>query len=74
MCLDRVLSFKHRRKVSRDNTVKNKQMTLQLLPDETRPTDSGVQVEVQEDLDARLSVQYQRQTIPHRKHRNARPS
>ena len=59
-----ILCFKHRRKVSRDNTVKYNRRTLQLLPDGTRPTYAGVQVEVQEDLDGRLLVQYQGQTIP----------
>ena len=38
VCLDRILCFKHRRKVSRDNTVKYKRRTLQLLPGRTRPT------------------------------------
>ena len=59
-----ILCFKHRRKVSRDNTVKYNRRTLQLLPDGTRPTYAGVQVEVQEDLDGRLLVQCQGQTIP----------
>ena len=62
--LDQILCFKHRRKVSRDNTVKYNRRTLQLLPDGTRPTYAGVQVEVQEDLDGRHLVQCQRQTIP----------
>ena len=62
--LDRILCFKHRRKVSRDNTVKYKRRTLQLLPGITRPTYAGVQVEVQEDLDGQLLVQYQGQTVP----------
>ena len=62
--LDQILCFKHRRKVSRDNTVKYNRRTLQLLPDGTRPTYAGVQVEVQEDLDGRLLVQCQGQTIP----------
>ena len=61
--LDQILCFKHRRKVSRDNTVKYKGCTLQLLPDETRPTYAGVHVEIQEDLDGWLLVQYQRETI-----------
>ena len=63
--LDGILCFKHRRKVSRDNTVKYNLRTLQLLPDGTRPTYAGVQVEVQEDLDGRLLVQYQGQTYPY---------
>ena len=62
--LDRILCFKHRRKVSRDNTVKYKRRTLQLLPGITRPTYAGVQVEVQKDLDGQLLMQYQGQTIP----------
>ena len=62
--LDGILCFKHRRKVSRDTTVKYHRRTLQLLPDVTRPTYAGVQVEIQEDLDGRLLVQYQGQTIP----------
>ena len=62
--LDRTLCFKHRRKVSRDNTVKYKRRTLQLLPGRTRPTYAGVQVEVQEDLDGQLLVQHQGQTVP----------
>ena len=62
--LDQVLCFKHRRKVSRDNTIKYNRRTLQLLPGETRPTYAGVQVEVREDLEGRLLVQYQGQTIP----------
>ena len=75
--LDGILCFKHRRKVSRDTTVKYHRRTLQLLPDVTRPTYAGVQVEIQEDLDGRLLVQYQGQTIHtriHRRLRRARPS
>ena len=62
--LDGILCFKHRRKVSRDNTVKYNRRTLQLLPDGTRPTFAGMQVEVQADPGGRLLVQYQGQTIP----------
>ena len=70
--LDGILRFKHRRKVSRGNTVKYNRRTLQLLPDGTRPTYAGVQVEVQEDLDGRLLVQYQGRLSLHRKLRRAR--
>ena len=45
--LDGILCFNHRRKVSRDNTVKYHRRTLQLLPDGTRTTYAEVQVEVQ---------------------------
>ena len=62
--LSQILCFKHRRKVSRDNTIKYHRRTLQLLPGETRPTYAGVQVEVQEGLTGRLLVQYQGQIIP----------
>ena len=44
--VDGILCFKHRRKVSRDNTAKYNRRTLQLLPNGTRPTYAGVQVEV----------------------------
>ena len=37
VCLDRILCFKHRRKVARDNTVKFQLHTLQLLPEPERP-------------------------------------
>ena len=53
-----------RRYPSRDNTIKYNRRTLQLLPGGTRPTYAGVQVETQEDLEGRLLVQYQGQTIP----------
>ena len=62
--LGQILCFKHRRKDSRDNTTKYKRRTLQLLPGGTRSTYAGVQVEVQEDLEGRLLVQYQGQAIP----------
>ena len=45
-------------------TLKYNRRTLQLLPSKTRPTYAGVQVEIQEDLEGRLLVQYQGQTIP----------
>ena len=64
--LNGILCFKHRRKVSRDNTIKFNRRTLQLLPDLARPTFAGVQVEVQEDLDGRLLMQYQGETISSR--------
>ena len=42
VCLDRILCFKHRRKVARDNTVKFQLHTLQLLPEPERPSYAGV--------------------------------
>ena len=64
MFLGRILCFKHRRKVARDNTVKYNWCTLQLLPSMERPSYAGVQVEVQERLDGNLVVRYQDRTIP----------
>ena len=37
LCLDRILCFKHRRRVARDNTVKFQWHTLQLLPSRNAP-------------------------------------
>ena len=50
--LDGILCFKHRRKVSRDNTVKYNRRTLQLLPDGTRPTFAGMQAAASKALEA----------------------
>jgi len=61
-----ILCFKHHRKVARDNTVKYKWRTLQLLPAPDRPSYAGVQVEVQERLDGHLVVCYQGRVIPTR--------
>ena len=62
--LAEVLCFKHRRKVARDNTVKYRWRTLQLLPPEDRSSYAGVVVEVRQQLDGALSVVYQGRTIP----------
>ena len=59
MCLDTVLCLKYRRRVGRDNTVKYRWRTLQLLPDRGRPSYAGSVVEVLEGLDGRLSVQHE---------------
>ena len=59
MCLDTVLCLKYRRRVGRDNTVKYRWRTLQLLPDKSRPSYAGSVVEVLEGLDGRLSVQHE---------------
>ena len=50
MCLDTVLCLKYRRRVGRDNTVKYRWRTLQLLPDKSRPSYAGSVVEVLEGL------------------------
>ena len=41
ICLDRILCYKHWRKVARDNTVKYRWRTLQLLPDVEPGTYAG---------------------------------
>ena len=58
LCLD-VLCLKYRRRVGRDNTVKYRWRTLQLLPDQARPSFAGSAVEVLEALDGRLAVQHE---------------
>ena len=63
MCLDTVLCLKYRRRVGRDNTVKYRWRTLQLLPDKSRPSYAGSVVEVLEGLDGRLSVQHEGRTV-----------
>ena len=64
VCLDRILCFKHRRKVARDNTVKFQWHTVQLPPEPERPSYAGTVVDVLEGLDGRLSLQHQGRIIP----------
>ena len=59
LCLDAILCLKYRRRVGRDNTVKYRWRTLQLLPDRGRPSYAGSVVDVLEALDGRLSVQHE---------------
>ena len=61
-----ILSFRHPRSVARDNTVKYRWRTLQLLPGRERPSYAGAQVEVVERPGGELSVQHQGETIPSR--------
>ena len=63
MCLDTILCLKYRRRVGRDNTVKYRWRTLQLLPDKSRPSYAGSVVEVLEGLDGRLAVQHEGRTV-----------
>ena len=58
MSLGHILCFKHRRKVARDNTVKNKLRTLQLLPGRDRPSYAGTHVEVLEQSEGKLFALY----------------
>lgn len=64
--LDSVLCFKYARKVAKDNTVKYRSRTLQLLPEPGEPNYAGVSVEVQERLDGSLVVCYKGRVIPTR--------
>ncbi len=63
--LERILCFKHSRQVARDNTVKYQLRTLQLLPAQDRPSYAGVKVQVLEQSDGRLMVQYDGKVIAH---------
>ena len=58
MCMDTVLCFRHTRKVARDNTVKYRWRTLQLLPGIERPSYAGSNVGVIEMLDGQLVVEH----------------
>ena len=64
MCLDRVLCFKHSRKVARDNTVRYRVNTLQLLLSRDRPTYAGLKVDVLEGLDGQLVIEHEGRVIP----------
>ena len=64
VCLDTALCFRHSRRVARDNTVKYRWRTLQLLPGMERPSYTGAVVDVLEGLDGQLAVSYQGEIIP----------
>ena len=63
-CLDRTLCFKHSRKVAKDNTVKYRRSTLQLLPGAERPTYAGLKVDVLEMLAGELVIEHGGEVIP----------
>ena len=63
VCLDTVLCFRHSRRVARDNTVKYRWRTLQLLPGTERRSYSGAVVDVLEGLDGQLAVRCQGEII-----------
>ncbi len=50
--------------MARDNTVKYSTRTLQLLPGTDRPSYAGLQVEIHENLEGPIPVQYLGQVIP----------
>ena len=64
MCPENILCFKYRRKVARDNTVRYRWRTLQLLPGRDRPSYAGAAVYVLEGLDNSLSLQHEGRDIP----------
>ena len=64
MCLERVLCFKYRRRVARDNTVRYRWRTLQLLPGTDRPSYAGAVVDVLEGLDGSLEVEHEGRIVP----------
>ena len=64
MCLERILCFKYRRRVARDNTVRYRWRTLQLLPGTDRPSYAGAVVNVLEGPAGRLEVQHEERIIP----------
>ena len=64
--LGSILGFRHPRSVARDNTVKYRWRTLQLLPGPERTSYAGTRVEVVERPGGELSVQYQGETTPSR--------
>ena len=63
VCLDRVLCFRHSRRVARDNTVKYRWRTLQLLPGRERRSYAGAVVDVLEGLDGQMAVRYRGEII-----------
>ena len=64
MCLDRVLCFKYRRRVARDNTVRYRWRTHQRLPGADRPSYAGAVMDALEGLDDSLAVQHEGRDIP----------
>jgi transposase len=56
--LGSVLYIKELRRVTKDNTVQYHGRTLQLFPDQERPSYAGARVEVQERLDGSLLVRH----------------
>ena len=64
MCLERVLCLKYRRRVARDNTVRYRWRTLQLLPGTDRPSYAGAVVDVLEGLDGSLEVEHEGRIVP----------
>ena len=64
VCLDTALCFRHSRRVARDNTVKYRWRTLQLLPGMERPSYAGAVVDMLEGLEGQLEVLHGDRIIP----------
>ena len=64
--LGAILAFRHTRTVARDNAVKYRRRTLQLLPSPQRPSYAGARMEVLERPGGELAVDHQGETIPSR--------
>ena len=64
VCLDTALCFRHSRRVARDNTVKYRWRTLQLLPGTERRSYAGAVVDMLEGLDGQLAVLHRGRIIP----------
>ena len=71
MCLDTTLCLKYRRRVGRDNTVKYRWRTLQLLPGTDLPSYAGAVVDVLEGLDGQRQCNTKNASSPHRRLRSA---
>ena len=71
VCLDTALCFRHSRRVARDNTVKYRWRTLQLLPGMERPSYAGAVVDVLEGLEGQLEVLHGDRIIPSQEARPA---
>ena len=64
VCPEKILCFKYRRRVARDNTIRYRWRTLQLLPGTDRPSYAGAAVDVLEGLDDSLTVQHEGRDVP----------
>ena len=64
--LDVVLAFRHPRRVFGDNTVRNQNQLIQLLPSAERPSYAGSRAQVVEHTDGRLRVRFAGRIIPSR--------
>ena len=74
VCLSTILCLKYRRRVARDNTVKYRWRTLQLLPHMDRSSYAGAVVEVLEGLDGQLAVQHEGSVVSSQKRHHVRIS